>query len=96
MHTYEISKELASQLLGQAPRSLVFPAQCGGEEEGVSSTISGCLMHFSLFALLDDAAVGALTKYYSKSLPKGADVLDICSSWVSHFPKDWEHGKRTG
>ncbi|CAM9119308.1 unnamed protein product [Laminaria digitata] len=45
---------------------------------------------------IDDAAVKALTKYYSKALPKGADVLDICSSWVSHFPKDWQHGKRTG
>lgn len=48
------------------------------------------------FRVADDAAVGALTKYYSKALSKGADVLDICSSWVSHFPKDWEHGKRTG
>ncbi|CAN0291582.1 unnamed protein product [Ectocarpus fasciculatus] len=45
---------------------------------------------------IDDSAVKALTKYYAKALPKGADVLDICSSWVSHFPKDWEHGKRTG
>lgn len=50
----------------------------------------------SVYSSADDAAVGALTKYYAKALPKGADVLDICSSWVSHFPKDWEHGTRTG
>ncbi|CAN0089229.1 unnamed protein product, partial [Discosporangium mesarthrocarpum] len=45
---------------------------------------------------IDDPAVKALTKYYSKNLPVGGDVLDICSSWVSHFPKDWQHGKRVG
>jgi hypothetical protein len=40
--------------------------------------------------------VGALTKYYNANFPEGADVLDICSSWVSHFPKGWKHGKRVG
>jgi hypothetical protein len=44
----------------------------------------------------DDAAVKALTGYYAKSFPEGADVLDICSSWVSHFPPSWKHGKRVG
>lgn len=39
---------------------------------------------------IDDFAVSALTEYYSKNLPSGADVLDICSSWVSHYPKDWK------
>jgi SAM-dependent methyltransferase len=45
---------------------------------------------------IDDAAVGALTEYYSKHLKDGEDVLDICSSWVSHYPKDWKGGKVVG
>mmetsp|Transcript_11641 Transcript_11641/g.17896 ORF Transcript_11641/g.17896 Transcript_11641/m.17896 type:complete len:270 (-) Transcript_11641:372-1181(-) len=45
---------------------------------------------------IDDPAVGALTRFYKETFPEGADVLDICSSWVSHFPEDWKHGRRSG
>jgi len=45
---------------------------------------------------IDDPAVAALTNYYKQVFPSQADVLDICSSWVSHFPEDWDHGKRVG
>ena len=37
---------------------------------------------------IDDAAIAALTKYYSKEIPANSEVLDICSSWISHFPED--------
>jgi hypothetical protein len=37
-----------------------------------------------------------LTKYYSEELKEGEDVLDICSSWVSHYPKDFKGGKVVG
>ena len=39
---------------------------------------------------IDDAAVTALTDFYGKNFKEGEDVLDICSSWVSHFPTDWK------
>jgi cyclopropane fatty-acyl-phospholipid synthase-like methyltransferase len=45
---------------------------------------------------IDDAAVNALTNYYAKNLKDGEDVLDICSSWVSHFPKEWKGGNVVG
>lgn len=45
---------------------------------------------------IDDAAVGALTKYYSENIKDGEDVLDICSSWVSHYPKEWKGGNVVG
>jgi len=45
---------------------------------------------------IDDGAVNALTKYYSDHIADGDDVLDICSSWVSHYPKDWKGGKVVG
>lgn len=45
---------------------------------------------------IDDAAVTALTEYYDKTLKEGDDVLDICSSWVSHYPKDFKGGNVVG
>jgi SAM-dependent methyltransferase len=45
---------------------------------------------------IDDAAVSALTDYYGKIFKDGDDVLDICSSWVSHYPKDWKAGNVVG
>lgn len=45
---------------------------------------------------IDDNAVTALTKYYSENFKDGEDVLDICSSWVSHYPKEWKGGNVVG
>jgi len=38
---------------------------------------------------IDEASVCALTRYYADSISAGSDVLDICSSWVSHYPEDF-------
>jgi len=45
---------------------------------------------------IDDYAVQALTKYYENNLAADDDVLDICSSWVSHYPRDWKGGNVVG
>lgn len=45
---------------------------------------------------IDDSAVKALTEYYSKTFSDGEDVLDICSSWVSHFPPGWKGNNVVG
>jgi SAM-dependent methyltransferase len=45
---------------------------------------------------IDDPCVAALTKYYKQHIRDGDDVLDICSSWVSHYPKDWKGGRVVG
>ena len=45
---------------------------------------------------IDDKAVQALTKYYSENIEAGSDVLDICSSWVSHYPKNLKLGRVSG
>lgn len=39
---------------------------------------------------IDAQAVRALTKFYATSLPPAADVLDLCSSWVSHLPDKYQ------
>lgn len=38
---------------------------------------------------IDEGAVASLTHYYETSIASGSDILDICSSWVSHFPRDF-------
>jgi hypothetical protein len=38
---------------------------------------------------IDEPAVAALTQYYRNNIPKGSDILDICSSWVSHYPLEF-------
>ncbi len=45
---------------------------------------------------IDDYAVDALTKYYKKNIKDGSNVLDICSSWVSHYPSDSKYNKVAG
>ncbi|PIA64345.1 hypothetical protein AQUCO_00100096v1 [Aquilegia coerulea] len=49
---------------------------------------------------IDDPAIAALTKYYSKVFPPsntpGVSLLDLCSSWVSHFPKGYKQERVVG
>ncbi|MDI1485697.1 MAG: hypothetical protein OHK93_003886 [Ramalina farinacea] len=35
---------------------------------------------------IDDHAIALLKDYYAGALPERGRVLDLCSSWVSHFP----------
>ncbi|CAH9101885.1 unnamed protein product [Cuscuta epithymum] len=43
---------------------------------------------------IDDPAIAALTRYYSQALPHtnspGVAILDMCSSWVSHYPAGYK------
>jgi len=45
---------------------------------------------------IDEYAVAALTGYYARNFKDGDDVLDVCSSWVSHYPDDWRGGNVVG
>jgi hypothetical protein len=38
---------------------------------------------------IDEPAVAALTQYYRNNIPPGSRILDICSSWVSHYPMEF-------
>ena len=38
---------------------------------------------------IDEGAVRGLTNYYKENIAPGSAVLDICSSWVSHYPADF-------
>lgn len=38
---------------------------------------------------IDEPAVASLTQYYRNNIPAGSRILDICSSWVSHYPLEF-------
>lgn len=38
---------------------------------------------------IDEPAVSSLTQYYRKNIPEKSEILDICSSWVSHYPLEF-------
>lgn len=39
---------------------------------------------------IDDEAIASLRSYYDAVLPRKGRILDLCSSWVSHYPPDIE------
>lgn len=49
---------------------------------------------------IDDAAIKALTKYYASVFPPSntpdVAILDMCSSWISHYPPNYKQGRIAG
>lgn len=49
---------------------------------------------------IDDPAINALTKWYGEKFPpsgsKDVAILDICSSWISHYPAGYTAGRIAG
>ena len=45
---------------------------------------------------IDDGAIQSITQYYRESLSPNDDVLDICSSWISHLPAELPLGRVAG
>lgn len=45
---------------------------------------------------IDDGAISALTSFYEREIRPRADVLDVCSSWISHLPPEGQYGRVAG
>lgn len=45
---------------------------------------------------IDDAAIASLRRYYANVLPTRGTLLDFCSSWVSHLPRQYEEAVKAG
>jgi len=45
---------------------------------------------------IDDNAISTLKSYYSEALPKQGKILDFCSSWISHYPREIEDEVKGG
>eukprot|EP00197_Chlamydomonas_leiostraca_P015305 CAMPEP_0202859166 /NCGR_PEP_ID=MMETSP1391-20130828/1404_1 /ASSEMBLY_ACC=CAM_ASM_000867 /TAXON_ID=1034604 /ORGANISM="Chlamydomonas leiostraca, Strain SAG 11-49" /LENGTH=274 /DNA_ID=CAMNT_0049538177 /DNA_START=171 /DNA_END=996 /DNA_ORIENTATION=+ len=51
-------------------------------------------------AHIDEHAINALTRFYGQNFPESGRtdtaLLDICSSWISHYPQGYTAGKVAG
>lgn len=45
---------------------------------------------------IDDGAIQSICDYYASVMHEGADVCDLCSSWISHLPPDLKLGRVAG
>lgn len=45
---------------------------------------------------IDDNAISQLSRYYAEALPSKGKILDFCSSWISHYPKELESAIHSG
>ena len=45
---------------------------------------------------IDDGAIQSISDYYASVMHEGADVCDLCSSWISHLPPDLKLGRVAG
>ena len=45
---------------------------------------------------VDDNAISSIQSYYSEVIPTNATILDLMSSWRSHFPDSIKYKKRVG
>jgi hypothetical protein len=45
---------------------------------------------------IDDRAISSLKKYYTAALPRTGRILDLCSSWISHYPDEVTSTEESG
>ena len=45
---------------------------------------------------IDDGAIDSIRDYYDYVMTPQADLLDLCSSWISHLPTELELGRVAG
>ena len=48
------------------------------------------------FQRIDDAAIAAVTDLYREVLPRGGEILDLMSGWVSHLPPEIPYSRVVG
>ena len=68
------------------PEEFIFPPEAfRRQDESDDATFIRCPASATTLT----GAVRALTNYYKENIKPGSAVLDICSSWVSHYPTDF-------
>jgi len=86
------SSSLPSQLptFQYQPRHATFPYTASDFRRQDESPDTDFYSSPRFVTHIDDNAISLLREYYARTLPKKGRVLDFCSSWISHFPKDLE------
>jgi len=69
---------------GPWPAEWPFTPECFGRQDETDDSDFYSLPRLGYH--IDEGAVRALTDYYKENIAPGSALLDICSSWVSHYP----------
>ena len=72
------------------PRHASFPYSSADFKRADETSDSNFYSSPRFVTHIDDNAIGLLRDYYARNLPRNGRILDLCSSWVSHFPKELE------
>jgi SAM-dependent methyltransferase len=76
--------------------SVVFQFPTGSFRREDESPDSEFYREARLVTHIDDYAIAAVGEAYRAFLEPGGEYLDLMSSWVSHFPADFEIGRLIG
>ena len=87
------SKSLDAQLFAKPwPEAWPFPPQAFARQDESDDADFYSTPRFVYH--IDEGAVRALTNYYKQSIEANSTILDICSSWVSHYPAAFPERRR--
>ena len=84
------SSTQAASVRPYTPRHNVFPYTAADFKRADEAADTDFYASPRFVTHIDDNAIGLLREYYSKNLPRSGRILDLCSSWISHFPKELE------
>ena len=83
-------RDVSAQVYGADGWPASYPFTGGGDFKRLDEQDDKEFYKFpKLVYHIDEGSVAALTRYYDTAIADGSDVLDICSSWVSHYPRDF-------
>ena len=60
------------------------------EDDGVFYEMPRLVVH------IDDGAIAAIGKFFKEQVPENSEILDLMSSWRSHWPQDHPKKRMVG
>lgn len=91
--------ETAEEVLANPEFPETWPYTAEAFQRFDESSDSGFYEEPRFVTHIDDMAIKALTEFYQESFPPsgtGAAILDMCSSWISHYPNGYEAARISG
>lgn len=79
-----------------SPRHSAWPYTSADFERYDSTSDDVFYQPSRLVTHVDDAAIADLSRYYDQVLPTSGKILDLCSSWISHYPSKLDQAARCG
>ncbi|MCJ1229860.1 hypothetical protein MMC12_006530 [Toensbergia leucococca] len=88
--TSPTSNPTAQPIRPYKPRHTIFPYTTPDFLRQDESVDTDFYSQSRFVTHIDDTAIALLRSYYLHNLPPSGRILDLCSSWISHFPPSLE------